>query len=522
MALASWDLAVFVVYFLAVIALGYYATRRGQRTKRDYFLAGDKLPWWMIGGSIVAANISSHHLVGAMGTAYKKGFVAMTIEWGAIIIGFNALLWVFLPFYLRNGFYTMPEFLQKRFGGAARTTYAALVLAIYLVVEIAAVLALGAPALYSLTGIPMNWCIVVLAVATGLYTIAGGLRAVVWTEMLQLAVLLLGASVLAVMTIIKVGGLPAVMKTSGDWHMLLPAGDADFPWTMYLGGALCISVFYCAANQFIVQRVLAAKNEWHARFGVVFTLYLKFLMPLLIIVPGMVAPLLFPDLKKPDLVFPTLVKGVLPTGLVGLVMAGLIAAVMSHVSGAVNSCTTIATVDFYLPFIRKNASEAEAVRFGRAFGMVVLLISVVCAELLIQYSGDDPVFIYLFAAYGYFCPGIATMFLMGILWKRTTHAGALTAGLLTIPMSAVMQYYYPDIPFMNRTGMVFWTCMALCAAVSLLTRPKPESELKGLIWNFDSLRMPPELRGTMRGFRRPALWWAIVTAMVLYFYVKYP
>jgi solute:Na+ symporter, SSS family len=204
------------------------------------------------------------------------------------------------------------------------------------------------------------------------------------------------------------------------------------------------------------------------------------------------------------------------------VMAGLIAAVMSHVSGAVNSCTTIATVDFYLPFIRKNASEAEAVRFGRAFGMAVLLISVVCAEMLIQYSGDDPVFIYLFAAYGYFCPGIATMFLMGILWKRTTHAGALTAGLLTIPMSGVMQYCYPEIPFMNRTGMVFWTCMALCAAVSLLTRPKPESELKGLIWNFDSLRMPPELRGAMRGFRRPALWWAIVTAMVLYFYVKYP
>jgi solute:Na+ symporter, SSS family len=522
MTLLSYDLAVFVIYFAAVIALGYYAARRGSQTKRDYFLAGDKLPWWMIGGSIVAANISSHHLVGVMGTAYKRGFIAMTIEWGAILLGFNALLWIFLPFYLRNGFYTMPEFLQRRFGGAARTTYAALVLAIYVVVEIAAVLALGAPALFTLTGIPMWLCIIVLALATGIYTIAGGLRAVVWTEMMQLVVLLLGASVLAVLTIGKVGGLSAVMKTSSDWHLLLPATDADFPWTMYLGGILCISVFYCAANQFIVQRVLAARNEWHARFGVVFTMFLKFLLPLLIIVPGLVAPQLVPKLEKPDMVFPALVETVLPAGLIGLVMAGLIAAVMSHVSGAVNSCTTIATVDFYLPFLRKNAGEAEAVRFGKIFGVVVLAVSVCCAELLIRFSGDSPVFIYLLASYGYFCPGIATMFLLGILWKRTTHAGALTAGALTIPLSAALQWWFPAMPFMNRAGIVFWSCIFACIGVSLLTRPKPEAELQGLIWNRASLRLPPELRVAMRGLRRPALWWAVVTALVLYFYFRYP
>jgi solute:Na+ symporter, SSS family len=515
------DLAVFAMYIAAVIALGFFATRRGTRTKRDYFLAGDKLPWWMIGGSIVAANISSHHLVGVMGTAYHRGFVAMAIEWGAILIGFNALLWIFLPFYLRNGFYTMPEFLQKRFGGAARTTYAALVLATYIFVEIAAVLYFGALALFTLTGISMNWCIIVLAAATGIYTIAGGLRAVVWTEMMQLVVLLVGSAVLAFVTIGRAGGIPAVMATSSDWHLLLPSDDPDFPWTMYLGGSLCISIFYCAANQFIVQRVLAAKDEWHARFGVVFMLYIKFLMPLLIIVPGLVAPKLFPHLDKPDLVFPTLVENLLPTGLVGLVMAGLIAAVMSHISGAVNSCTTIATVDFYLPFIRKNASETEAVHFGRMAGVVVLAISIVCAEMLIQFH-DRPVFLYLFKAYGYFCPGIATMFLMGILWKRTTHAGALTAGLMTIPLSALLEYCLPNMPFMNRSGIVFWTCMIVCTLVSLVTEPKPEAELEGLIWNKESLQMPPELRTTMRGLRSPFFWWAIVTAMVLYFFIMYP
>ena len=521
LALGPLDGVIFAIYLIGVIALGIVASRRTQSTKRDYFLAGDKLPWWMIGGSIVAANISSHHLVGVMGTAYHRGFIAMVVEWGAILIGFNALLWIFLPFYLRNGFYTMPEFLQKRFGGAARTTYAGLILIIYLFVEIAAVLYLGALALESLTNIPMIYSIILLSAFTGFYTITGGLRAVVWTEMLQLCVLLTGGIVLAFATIRKAGGLSSVLNTSGEWHMLLPASDPDFPWTMYLGGLVCISVFYCAANQFIVQRVLAAKNEWHARMGVVFTLYLKFLMPLIIIVPGLAAPKLFPNLKTPDLVFPTLVQHLLPTGLVGLVMAGLIAAVMSHISGAVNSCTTIATVDFYLPFIRRNATEAQAVRFGRFFGVVVILVGIVCAEVLTRHS-DKPVFLYLFNAYGYVTPGVATMFLMGILWWRTTHAGALAAGLLTIPLTLAMETLFPKMPFMNRTGIVFWSCLLLCFLVSLCTKPKDKAELKGLIWNKESWNVPKELSLATRGLRSPFLWWAIVTALVLYFYVKYP
>jgi solute:Na+ symporter, SSS family len=438
LSLTGLDVGVFAVYILVVLALGVFASRKGTATKRDYFLAGDKLPWWMIGGSIVASNISSHHLVGVMGTAYHRGFVSMVIEWGAILIGFNALLWVFLPFYLRNGFYTMPEFLEKRFGTAARTTYAVLVLLTYVFVEVSAVLYLGGLALHSLLGINILTSVVVLAVATGAYTIAGGLRAVIWTEMLQLGVLLLGGIALAAATVAKAGGWSAVAATSADWHMILPADDPDFPWTMYLGGTLCISVFYCAANQFIVQRTLAAKNEWHARMGVIFADYLKFLMPLVIIVPGLVAPSLYPNLERADLVFPTLVKDLLSPGLVGLVMAALIAAVMSHVSGAVNSCTTIATIDFYLPFLHRGASEAQAVRFGRIVGAVVILLGIYGANVLISH-GDRPVFLYLLNAYGYFTPGIATIFLLGILWRRTTHAGALAAGILTIPLSAGLE-----------------------------------------------------------------------------------
>jgi SSS family solute:Na+ symporter len=480
----------------------------------------------------------------------------MVTEWGMILVGLNALLWIFLPFYLRNGFYTVPEFLLRRFGPAARTTYAVLVLLTYLFVEIGAVLYLGGLSLYALVGVPVAYSIVILAVVTGAYTITGGLRAVVWTEMVQLVVLLTGGAALSVATIRATGGVGAVLETSKDWHLLLPASDRDFPWTMYLGGTLCISTFYAAANQFIVQRALAAKDEWTARMGIVFTDYLKFLIPVIIIVPGMMAPKLLPNLGRADLVFPTLVQTLLPTGLVGLVMAGLIAAVMGHMSGAVNSVATIATIDFYIPWKRRHAAQtaaplatvvastdngggalpaddavdgpdgqsdatdAQAVAFGRWFGVAAILIGIVCAMVLTRHS-HKPIFLYLLNAYGYFTPGIATMFLLGILWKRTTSAGALAAGCLTIPLSLALQWTFPSLAFQNRTGIVFWTCMITCAAVSLCGTPRSDDELKGLIWTRDSLRMPPAERAKHRGLRRPVVWWALITAVVLFFYVRF-
>lgn len=519
--LTTWDIAIFGIYILGVFAVGLYASRKAKKTKRDYFLAGDKLPWWLIGGSIIASNISSHSLVGAMGVAYNRGFVAIVIDWGAILVGFNALLWIFLPFYIRNGFYTVPEYLKKRFGTGARTAYAILILLTYVFVEIGAVLFLGAFALYTLLGIPVMTSVILIAIATGIYTIAGGLRAVIWTEMLQLAILVLGGIALTIATIKAAGGISAVMETSRDWNMILPADDPDFPWTMYLGGVLCISTFYCATNQFIVQRVLAAKNEWHARMGVIFGNYLKFLVPLIITVPALVAPKLFPNLEKADMIFPTLVGNLLPAGLVGLVMAGLIASVMSHLSGAINSSTTILTVDVYLPYIKKNATEAEAVRFGRWAGIGIIIAGILCTVLMISHT-NKPIFLYLLNAYGLFTPGIATMFLLGILWKGTTHAGALTAGIITIPLSLVMELCFPNMPFFNRTGIVFWVCIGLCILVSLVTKPKLEAELKGLIWTRNSLNLPAHEREQQRGWRNPFIWWAIVTAMVLYFYFRYP
>jgi SSS family solute:Na+ symporter len=532
--LAHVDLLVFAAYMVVVVLVGLAASRRAGSSKRDNILAGDKLPWWMVGGSIIAANISSHHFVGIMGVAYTRGFVALTIAWPAIFTGFAALLWIFLPFYLRNGFYTMPEYLDRRYGGATRLVYGLLIFLTYVFVEISAVLYLGALVLYSLFGVPLEISIIVLAAFTSVYTIVGGLRAVVWTEMFQLAVLIAGGATLSVMTFLAAGGWQPFLATSNQWHLILPATDPDFPWTQYLGGLVCISVFYNATNQFIVQRALAAKDEWHARMGVVLANYLQFFMPFVYLLPGLVAPLLFPHLEKGDLVFPTLVQHILPHGLVGLVMAGLVAAIMSHISGAINSCTTIAAIDLYLPYLRKNASEAQVVRFGRWTGVAIVVAAVAWAILMISHK-DQPVFIYLLNVYGYFTPGIATMFLLGILWKRTTTAGAILGGLATIPLTILLELLATVLPgskslaplapylqpFMNRTGIVFWLCMLIAVGVSLATKAKPEHELAGLVWNRESLNLPPELRAKMRGLRSPTLWYLAILGLTIAMYVLY-
>lgn len=474
----------------------------------------------MIGGSIVAANLSSHQIIGLMGAAYDRGFIAVHIEWGAILIGFNALLWIFLPFYLRNGFFTVPEYLYKRFGKGARTLYSVLVLFIYIFIEIGSVLYLGALTLHVLLGIPYSISIVILALATGIYTITGGLRAVVWTEIVQLTVLLSGMIILFILTVNAGGGIPAIVESSKHWKMLLPASDPDFPWTMNLGGSLCISVFYCATNQFMVQRALGAKNKWHARMGIVFADYLKFFIPILLVIPALLAANIFTDLKSPDLLFSLLVEKLLPTGLIGLVLSGLVAAMMSHLSGTINSCTTILTVDVYLPYINKKATDAQSVRFGRISGIVVIILGMLCSALLINQS-DKPIFFYILSAYGYFTPGIATMFLMGILWKRTTNTGAMAAGFLSVPLAVTLALGFPQLSFMNRTGVVFWICMATCVVVSRMTQHSKGEEFEGLIWSRASLKFTPDERRRHRGLRNPVIWWSIVTGAVLYFFIRY-
>ena len=374
--LTSLDFAVFGVYIGAVLALGVWAVRRGVQTKRDYFLAGDKLSWWMIGGSILAANISSHHFVGIMGVAYKRGFVAFSICWPSVFYCFSSLLFVFLPFYLRNGFYTMPEFLNRRYGTAARTAFGALILLTYVFVEIAAVLCMGAIAVHALLGISMFMVHRRPGRADQhLYdhrrTAGGGVDRNVPAR---------GA----------VGGRTVPDGHHGPCRGRLVGGDEPLQRVALAlprhGPRLPLD--HLDRRQPGHRDFLRLRQSVHRAAGLGRQKRMACphgRRPRHVLDAGHAAGLhrarpagapALPSFQCPDDAFPTLVQNLLPTGMVGLVMAGLVAAVMSHISGAINSCVTIACMDFYLPYIRKNASEAQCVRFGKITGVVIVAAAV--------------------------------------------------------------------------------------------------------------------------------------------------
>ena len=360
------DFVLFALYLAANIALGLWVARRKMGDARGYFLAGDRLPWYAIGGSIIAANISTEHFIGMIGIAYAVGFVVAQWEWGNWFT-FSALIWIFLPYYIRGGLYTMPEFLERRYNSTCRYLFAVCSLVLWIVAQMAVVMLAGGKAMKGMFGMDETVTIVCLAVLAGSYTIYGGLISVAWTDFLQFVVMMLGGLIVTVIGLHRVGGLHELMLASPEkFKIIYPITDKEYPWLGVWTIFISVGVWYNCTNQFIVQRCLGARSEWDARMGVVFAGFMKILLPLLVVIPGIVAFKLFPGLKDKDQAFPSLVRELVPVGLSGIVMAGLASGMLSHISSVLNSCSTVFTMDLYKPFLgRADKSEQHLVR-GRA------------------------------------------------------------------------------------------------------------------------------------------------------------
>ena len=487
MTLSTLDLAIVGIYAVSIFALAQWVSRERDSHKKDaqdYFLAGRALPWWAIGTSLIAANISAEQIIGMSGSGYVIGLGIASYEWMAaltlIIVGK-----FFLPIFLKNGIYTMPEFLEKRYSPSVRTVMAIFWLGVYVFVNLTAILWLGATAVHTVAGIEVQTAVIALAVFAGLYALYGGLKAVALTDIVQVSLLVLGGLVISYLALNRISAGAGVLagfheltlRFPSKFDMILSRDNPNYKdlpgLSVLLGGMWVMNVSYWGFNQYIIQRALAAKDIREAQKGIVLAAFLKLLMPIIIVLPGIAAIALAPNLARPDEAYPHLMA-MLPSGVLGVVFAALIAAIVASMGSKINSIATIFTMDVYRP-LRPQTSPQRLVLIGRLTAVVALVIATLVSKPLL--GSFDQAFQYIQEFTGFFTPGICVIFLLGMFWERCTANGALIAAIASAALSFALKFVWPSLPFMDRVGLVFLICLAIAVVISLLEKRR-ETPLK--------------------------------------------
>jgi len=491
------DYSIFIGYAILIVGLGLWLsrTKKGEeKDSKDYFLAGGTLSWWAIGASLIAANISAEHFIGMSGSGFRIGLGIAAYEWIAAITLILVAKFL-LPQMIEKKIFTMPQLAKERYGQGVSFFFSFFWLLVYVFVNLTSVAWLGALAMQQILGIPMVWGVPGLMIFAGIYSIYGGLKAVAWTDVLQVVFLVGGGLITAFFALGAVGDgnaidgfmtvLSKVRENPGDLHFNMiidgnvsPGLFKDLPGLAVIFGAMWLTnIGYWGFNQYIIQKGLAAKNLAEAKRGLIFAGYLKILIPIIVIVPGIVAYVLFthPDLQhnlaglngtieRADDAYPWLLKNFAPNGIRGLAFAALVAAVVSSLASMLNSASTIFTLDIYRPLINQKATERQLVKVGRISALVALVVAMFAAKPLL--GGLDQAFQYIQEYTGFIYPGVVVVFGMGILWKRATNRAALWTTIATLPLGIAMKIALPDLPFIIRMGYV---CMILISLAVLLT-----------------------------------------------------
>lgn len=497
---ATIDYVVFGGYVTLIIFLGLWVSREKkghEKNTEDYFLASKSLPWWAIGASLIASNISAEQFIGMSGSGFRVGLAIATYEWMAAVT-LLIVAYFFLPIYLKKGIFTMPQFLEVRYDTRVRTLLAVFWLLVYVFVNLTSVLYLGALAMEGIMGIPLWYGVIGLALFAGLYSVYGGLKAVAWTDVVQVIFLVGGGLLTTYLALDAFGGgqgaivgFERLLGEAGDrFNMILFKGELMYEdggemkdaydllpgLSVLLGGMWIANLFYWGCNQYIIQRALAAKSLKEAQRGVAFAGYLKLLLPLVVVIPGIVAYALQAPIGKGDEAYPWLLNAYVGPGLKGLAFAALIAAIVSSLASMMNSTSTIFTMDIYRHYIRKGASEKNMVKIGRTVAVVCLVIAVLLAP---QLAGLDQVFQYIQEYTGMVSPGVLAIFIMGLFWKKSTPNAALVSALMSIPLSILMKYALPGLPFIDRMGVAFLASVFLIVVISLIENKGKDHE-KGI------------------------------------------
>ncbi|HNU86816.1 MAG TPA: sodium:solute symporter [Ferruginibacter sp.] len=499
--LGTVDWIFLILYMLVIAGISIWSIRKSKNSPTDYFLANRNLGWWVIGASILASNVGSEHIVGLAGSAGSSGTVLGHYElhsWIVLILG-----WVFVPFYMRSMVYTMPEFLEKRFNAKARRLLSVIQLLSYVIAKASVTIFAGALVFNQILGVEFWTGAIILVVVTGVYTIFGGLHAVMYTEAIQAFVLLIGSAVLLFVGLDKVGGWNALMNEfpKEKLNMFRPLSDPEFPWLGILFASPIVGIWYWCTDQHIVQRCLAGRNEQQARRGTIFAAYLKLLPFFIFLIPGLIAYVLHAkgQLTLPlnadgqtdyNAAFPAMVEQIMPMGLRGLLAGGLLAALMASLASVYNACSTLFTMDIYQK-MKPEAGEKELVRVGRIATGVVVILGMIWIPMMGRISST--LYTYLQSVQSYLAPPIAAVFLLGVFFKRLNAKGAYTAmvvgfvlGLIKLTLELFKNdlsgflYDFATINFLYFCIYLFLFSIVVMVVVSLLT-PKPsEEQIKGL------------------------------------------
>tara|TARA_B100000767_G_scaffold272051_1_gene298927 strand:- start:1089 stop:2741 length:1653 start_codon:yes stop_codon:yes gene_type:complete len=496
------DYVIFISYAILILGVGLYMSRdkKGhQKNAEDYFLASKSLPWWAVGASLIAANISAEQFIGMSGSGYKLGLAIASYEWMAAL----TLLIVgkyFLPIFMEKGLYTIPEFVEKRFSTNLKTILAVFWIALYIFVNLASVLYLGSLALETIMGIPQMYGVIGLAAFAAAYSLYGGLSAVSWTDVIQVFFLTLGgfATTYLALDLVSGGqgfiaGFKTIYKAAPDhFAMILDKSNPEYnnlPGIgVLVGGMWVANLYYWGFNQYIIQRTLAAKSLREAQKGILFAAALKMILPIIVVIPGIAAYVIIkdpeimnglgdvamnnlPDMKTADKAYPWLLQ-LLPTGLRGLAFAALTAAIVSSLASMLNSTSTIFTMDIYKQYINTAADDRQTVNMGRISALAALIIASIMAPLL---GGIDQAFQFIQEYTGVVSPGILAVFMLGLFWKKTTNKGAIIGALSSIPIAMYFKVspkgwsnstMFLDLPFLNQMGLTTIITMLVIATIS--------------------------------------------------------
>ncbi len=497
------DIAILVVYLVLSRLIPLWLNRKQKDDTSGFFLGGRKFVWPLIGFSLLATNVSGASFVGLAGAGYSQGISVYSYEWMAAIILIFFVFFI-LPFYLKSGVFTMPEFLERRYDRRSRIAFSALL--IFFATFLGSAGTLYAGALVGLTlfpGVPLWVGVVVLAVLAGVMSVFGGLGAVVISDTIQAIVLLIGGGLVLIATLDAIPSWEAMKAAVPEsaLHIVQPIDDPSLPWPGLLTGLVIIGIYAWTTEQVAVQRVLGAKNLDHGRWGAIFAGFLKLPILFLMILPGTMALTLFPDLQSPDMVFPKLVAELLPTGIKGIILAALVAAITSSVDSTLNSASTLVTMDFVKPF-HPEISEKKLVTIGRITTVVVMLIAVLWAPQIIKFSS---LWNYIQSILSYVTPPIVAIFLVGIFWKRANRHGAFVTFVVGIGLGVVGFFaneiggLFP-IHFLYAALISFLASIALHVVVSLMTAPEPDEKIEDLVWS-------PRLWHTETDELKSVAWW---------------